>query len=108
MKITITILMMLFVGTSCARVKILDSEWCGDKGSFGARCTYLKADKRRNLTKVEWDKARTGMICTDARTFTSWKVALKQLCDSHKGCYFYSEEVKETEAALSRVESVVK
>lgn len=104
----IKLLMILFVVSSCARVPIVDSEWCGDKGAFGARCTYFIKDQRRNMAKAEWDKKRVGMVCTSAETFSNWKKSLMKLCDSNKACYFYSEEVNKATDALSRVESVAK
>jgi hypothetical protein len=104
----IRLLTILFVVSSCARVPIVDSEWYGDKGAFGARATYFIQDKRRNISKAEWDKMRVGMVCTSAETFSNWKKSLMKLCDSNKACYFYSEEVEKATNALSRVESVAK
>lgn len=106
---TIMLLMTLFAGTSCSRVALLDSEWCGDKGKLGARCNWLKSEgKERSVPKAEWDAQRVGMICTDAETFINWKSALKKLCDEQRICFFYQKEVAATEASINRVLSTVK
>jgi hypothetical protein len=104
----IRLLTILFALSSCARVPIVDAEFCGDKGAFGARCTYFIQDKKRSMTEAEWEKKRVGWVCTSPETFSNWKKSLLKLCDSNKACYFYSEEVEKATTSLGRIESLSK
>jgi hypothetical protein len=80
----ITILLL----ASCGRVKINDSEFCGDMGSEGATCFNLLSDKKREIKKEQWDEERFGMICSDSEAFLNLKTAIQKLCYVSKRCYY--------------------
>ena len=92
----------LIVLSSCAKITIKDSEWCGDVGSDGAACFYTMADKQRMLTKPEWDAERFGMICTKSENFKDWKAALEKLCHMTKRCD--EEDIRQANQFFSKVE----
>lgn len=106
LKSAFTILSALILLSSCAKIKISDSEWCGDAGPLGAFCFNTLSDKSRDIAKEDWDKERFGMICTKSENFAEWKASLLKLCKDSKICSM--EVIKTVEALDERVESTKK
>ena len=78
--------------TSCAQVKVSDSEWCGDMGPEGAYCFKTFSDSERELTQAEWDEERFGMICTSSESFRNFKAVIQKLCYSTKRCTYDTQK----------------
>jgi len=86
-------ILLSFLVSNCARVKIKNSEWCGDLGEYGASCFNTNNDNYRDIPKNEWDKERFGMICTRAENYKEWKSAIEKLCKLAKfRCTFEDKE----------------
>jgi hypothetical protein len=79
--------------SSCAKVRIKDSQWCGDLGESGAACFNTLSDNYREISKNEWDQKRVGMICTKPQTFADWKAAIINLCNSTKRCTYSDKRI---------------
>jgi hypothetical protein len=98
-------LLFLFALTvSCVGVDIKDAEVCADAGSEGAMCFHTLSDEARDISKIQWDEERFGMICTKAENFAEWKALILKLCRDSKGkC---NNEVKSRVTSFSsRVEN---
>lgn len=81
--------MILFALTvSCGKVKIKDSEFCGDMGPEGATCFRLLSDESRTLTASEWEQERFGMICSKSKAFLNFKTSILKLCNITKRCTY--------------------
>jgi hypothetical protein len=87
------VILSVFLLSSCAKVQIKDSEWCGDLGQDGASCFNTLSDKQRDIAKAEWDKERFGMICTKAQTFADWQASILKLCKASKRCTYEGKKV---------------
>jgi len=90
---------------ACKNVKIEDHEWCGDLGELGARCFYTISDRRRVLTKEEWDKEKVGKISTSAASVASIKTSILKLCRLTRRCW-YSKEREIVEAFGANVQTI--
>jgi hypothetical protein len=77
---------------SCARVKVTDTEWCGDMGESGAHCVRTLSKKERSVSKEVWDEARVGQVCTTSEAFAEWKANQLKLCSGLGRCDY--EEVE--------------
>lgn len=83
--------------SSCARVKIKNQEWCGDKGPLGAHCWNTLNDKERDITPSVWNALkvgpdhRFGKACTEIENITDTKAAIINLCKASKRCTFEDE-----------------
>jgi hypothetical protein len=77
--------------SGCAHVEITDSEWCGDMGASGAECFHTLTTETHELTKVEWDTERFGMVCTKADTFADWKADIEKLCNKTGICDYQTQ-----------------
>lgn len=75
------------------KVKVPNTEWCGDMGSEGAYCFNTLFPLEREISKEDWDKERLGMLCTTADSFSEMKKAILKLCRTNKRCKF--EEFEE-------------
>lgn len=84
----------VFLLASCARVKVKDSEWCGDIGSYGASCFHTLTDETREVSLKEWEQERFGMICTKADNFADWKITILKLCRIAKFRCTYDSKTK--------------
>lgn len=80
MKLKLNLVILLILSISCAKIKIKNTEWCGDLGIDGASCFNTHNDNSRDLRKEEWDKVRFGMICASSKDFSEWKSYIYQLC----------------------------
>ena len=89
LKIVCVILLVL---SSCARVKITDTEFCGDMGRDGAKCFTTLSGQERTIELREWEDYRFGMICSKASTFAEWKKAILKLCKMSRRCYFSTQK----------------
>lgn len=78
----------MLILTSCAKVEVKDSEFCGDMGVEGATCFHLLSENSRELTKPEWDQERFGMICGKAEAFSNLKTVALKLCAITRRCTF--------------------
>lgn len=93
-KILISLLSLVAISCiSCKTVEVKDVEWCGDKVSLGARCTYALSGKTRNLNKEEWDAIRFGRISADSEGYTNWKTAIETLCQQTKKCDYQTMDL---------------
>lgn len=98
-----SVLPLLFVLTlsSCGRIKLKNSEWCGDMGELGASCFKTHSDESRDLSKEQWDQERFGQVCTQAENFTNMKTAIQKLCYLTKKCTFEEKKIlKELESKI--------
>jgi hypothetical protein len=77
--------------SSCARVPIKNSEWCGDLGAEGASCFNTLNDNSRDISKEEWDKERVGKLCTSPETFADLQAAILKLCKASGRCVYDSK-----------------
>lgn len=48
----------------------------------------MLSNKQRELTKVEWDQERFGMICGRPEAFGDLKQAIQKLCHKNKKCEY--------------------
>jgi hypothetical protein len=89
------VFVILFVSllSSCARIPVKDSEWCGDLGSEGASCFNTLSDNQRDIPKDKWDEERVGMICTKSQTFADWQATILKLCKASKRCTFEDKKI---------------
>jgi len=71
---------------SCNKIKIQDSQWCGDIGSQGAVCFNTLSSGEKDIPKAVWDVQRFGMVCTSSATFADWKATIEKLCSVAKDC----------------------
>lgn len=76
----LSLVCLLSLAVSCARVPIKNAEVCGDLASEGAECVNTLNDDTRSLTKDEWDQERFGMVCTKADNFAHWMASIIKLC----------------------------
>jgi len=90
---SVFVILFVFLLSSCAKVPIKDSEWCGDLGSSGASCFNTLSDKQRDIEKEAWDKERVGMICTKSETFADWQASILKLCKSSGRCTFENKKI---------------
>lgn len=81
--------------SSCGHVEIKDQEFCGDKGSLGAKCFHTLTPATRTISQPEWDNYRFGQICEKAEVFADWKKILEEQCSLHDNC-----DYPETRAVL--------
>ena len=79
---------MCLLTTSCAGLKISDTEWCGDEGPIGASCFHTNTTATRDVSKTEWDLERFGMICGKASAFAELKDDLLKLCNETRSCTY--------------------
>jgi hypothetical protein len=83
---------------SCARVQIVDHEFCADMGTLGAGCFHTMTDDTRDIPKAEWDDMRFGQICTNdppgrkGETFADWKVVIEKLCSIVRRCDYETKK----------------
>ncbi len=89
--IVASLILSIFV-SSCARVQIKDSEWCGDKGEKGAKCFHTLTDAVRVVPKEQWDDERFGQICGSEAAFSEVYSELTQLCRVTKICTYEEKE----------------
>lgn len=75
------------------RIKITDTEWCGDMGDYGASCFRTLSSGTRDLEKPEWDQVRFGQVCTSAATLAEWKAALMKLCSDSGRCDYETKKL---------------
>ena len=87
-KASLRTLLLLALISSCAKVKISDSEFCGDMGQEGATCFRTISGQLREVSPSEWESERFGQICTRPETFAEWKAAILKLCKMTKRCTF--------------------
>lgn len=90
---SVFVILSVFLLSSCAKVQISDSEWCGDLGEDGASCFNTLSDKQRDIAKKEWDKERLGMICSKAETFADWQATILKLCKASKRCSYQGKQI---------------
>ena len=79
--------------SSCAKVEIHDSEWCGDLGDEGAVCYHTLTPETREIPKADWDVERFGQLCTSAQSFAEWKETIAKLCSASKRCSYEQKEM---------------
>lgn len=94
---------MLFVSTSlsCSHVKVKNFEFWADKGQRGAVNGWINGGPDRSLNKLQWDKARFGMACTEVSNLTMLLGVVKKLCFDTGRCTY--EEYKQLEARVMRL-----
>lgn len=98
-KSSSVLLALLFASSLSAcggRVRITDTEWCGNGPDGGAVCFHTLSDRWRSLPQTEWDIERVGQICSTADTFAEWKAALLKLCEQTGSCDFQVQEAIRT------------
>ena len=88
----VTLLCLTVLLSSCAEIKIKDSEFCGDKGRLGATCFKTLSGSTREIPLADWDVERFGMMCSSASTFSGWKSAIQKLCEYSGRCTYKTEE----------------
>lgn len=97
----------LILATSCSSIGLQNSLWCASKGSFGARCGYLvpiPGKPNFSMSEEEYKAWSYGKVTTSAETFSSWKAAIKKMCQDNQGqCYWYQEEKTGAENAVDSV-----
>lgn len=97
--------MALLLSNGCARVKIIDHEFCGDMGIDGATCAHFLTEEERDIPKDRWDEERFGQICVKSDVYSDWKSVIEKLCSSSGKCDY------ETKKALStfflKIESLI-
>lgn len=87
-------LLFILISSGCARVKIKNQEWCGDKGPLGAKCWNTLNDNERVIPAAVWNKIevgpdhRFGKVCTDIENFTDTKAVILNLCKASKRCTY--------------------
>ena len=86
--VNVYLILFAFLVSSCSRVQIKDSEWCGDMGKEGAYCFNTLSDGSRPLLYEEWNRERFGMVCTKSENFTDWKKSILKLCRISKSCTY--------------------
>lgn len=87
------VILFAFLLSSCAKVNIADSEWCGDLGSAGASCFNTLSETQRDISKEAWDKERVGWLCSKPETFADWQATILKLCKASKRCTFEDKKV---------------
>lgn len=98
--------MLWLVGlTSCGHITVYDREVCGDLGAAGAHCAHTLTDKKRDISKLAWDRQRVGMLCMSSQAYTDAETAIDQFCNIYPVCDFKTRE--ELRAALARVKHVI-
>jgi hypothetical protein len=93
-------ILLVFLVSNCARVKIKNSEWCGDLGEYGASCFNTHNNNSREISREEWNKERYGMICTRAENYKEWKSAIEKLCKLAKFRCTFEEKQKINEISV--------
>ena len=94
--------------TSCKSVEIKDQEWCGDLGPLGARCFHTISNKKRTLTKEQWDAERyknLDKVTTTAKAMAENKKALLKLCRLSRRCW-YSKQREQIEEFGKNLDSL--
>lgn len=81
-------ILLLLSLSSCARVPIKNTEWCGDMGPNGAQCFHTLSDESRTLSATEWENERFGMICATSKDFGEFKKVITNLCRISKRCTY--------------------
>lgn len=88
------LLLFTLISSGCARVKIKNQEWCGDKGPLGAKCWNTLNNDEREIKSEVWNKIdvgpdyRFGKVCTDIQNFTDTKAVILNLCKATKRCTY--------------------
>lgn len=74
--------------TSCAKVQITDSEWCGSLGPHGAHCFHTLSTPTRDIDVETFftELYANNQFCTPATTFADWKMDIEKLCAISKRC----------------------
>lgn len=92
MRLTTLLSFTFLVGTlsACTTIPIADDPWCADAGANGARCTTTLSGQHFSLNKYQWDKLRTGQICTATQQpglgYKNIKAPLEKLCADSSFC----------------------
>lgn len=71
---------------SCGHITVKNTEVCGDLGSLGAHCANTLNDTTRDISKVDWDEERVGMLCMTSTAFTDTETAIDQFCTAYNLC----------------------
>lgn len=80
------LLVILFILSGCAKIKVPDTEFCADMGILGASCFYSDSNRERDVEKADWDNERFGMLCTTGESYGEWKAAILKLCSETNLC----------------------
>ena len=81
------LIISFLISTSCAQVKIKNSQFCGDLGEDGAHCNKTLTVEPKDFPKAEWDAMRFGWICQPPQAFADQKTALQALCKRNNCSY---------------------
>lgn len=93
LKLLCAILFALSLSGCGGRIKISDTEWCGDMGDYGASCFHTLSNGTRDIEKQAWDQERFGKVCTSAATLAEWKAALLKLCNDTGRCDYETKKI---------------
>lgn len=99
---TLFAILLSFLLSSCAQVKLKDGRVCGDMGSLGATCDNVFSDYPIDFDRNSWDRVRVGQLCMQADLFANWKAALIKFCNDTGRCTI--EEVQAIQQVGKKIE----
>jgi hypothetical protein len=90
--------------SGCGHVTIYDKEVCGDLGEYGAHCAHTLVDKKRDISKANWDQMRVGYLCMDSMAYNDTETSIDQFCATSKLCdYKTREQIAQVKARMRPV-----
>jgi len=84
------------------KVKILNKEVIVNYGIDGAEAFQTLVDKKRKLTKEQFDKESLGMFCVTDKAYSDTEKAIDEFCENYDVCEYLvdSEEYKKFKARM--------
>lgn len=79
-------ILSILVLSSCAQVKLKDSEFCAGLPDGSATCVHMLSDATRDIPQPQWDIERVGEICETSAAFADLKGAIEKLCHMTGKC----------------------
>lgn len=96
---------LIAISSACTtqQFKVYDKEVCGDLGQDGAACAHTYIDKKRDLTKKQWDEIRIGWLCSNSEGFNDTETLVEQVCQVVSCDYQTRENVKKVVAKAMKI-----
>lgn len=104
LKLFAPLLIVSFAALSgCGTLTVYNKTVCADLGKYGAHCAETLTDKKFDVPKAEWDRARIGYLCMDSQSFTDTETTIDQACVELKCTYKTREQLRQ---AINRFNAV--
>lgn len=87
---------------NCGMVTIRNNKFYADAGPIGAYWFMSISSDNGQITKLEWDEARMGMVCETPQVFADLKADLETLCQNNQNQCSY-EDVSAANTFYNRI-----